>query len=130
MQKLTNLIFLISGLALFSSCEKETVFSYHLDNQSSYKVFIQGKDVIHSLPINDSINTDAKKEVVSWSKRGKQTEILQPKMILGSDLIIANTLGDTLTKNYRIFDNWTYEINDNRSVAVHKYILTITNEDF
>jgi hypothetical protein len=50
--------------------------------------------------------------------------------MFGEDLIITNSTGETLTKDYKLLSNWTSDIGDNRTVTNHEYILVITNSDF
>ena len=70
------------------------------------------------------------KDVAVWSKRGKQTEYFEPTAMFGNDLVITNASGDTLTKDYKVLSNWTSEVDDQRAVASHEYILVITDADF
>lgn len=41
-----------------------------------------------------------------------------------------DSTGDILTKDYQLLSNWTSDIDDNRAVANHEYILIITDADF
>lgn len=114
----------------FSSCEKETYLDYYIDNQSSSVITVAGSDIIHSSDIDQTINPNEKKDVATWSKRGKQTDYFEPTSMFGNDLVITNAAGDTLTKNYKLLSNWTSVVDDQRAVASHEYILVITDSDF
>ena len=71
-----------------------------------------------------------KKDVAVWSKRGKQTDFFEPTSMFGNDLIITNASGDTFAKDYKLLSNWTSDVDDQRTVANHEYILVITDADF
>lgn len=121
---------LIFTLFFLSSCEKETYLDYYIDNQSSSVITVDGSNVIYSTNIDQTINPNEKKDIASWSKLGKQTHFFEPTAMFGNDLIITNTSGDTLTKDYKLLSNWTSDIDDQRAVASHQYILVITDADF
>jgi hypothetical protein len=130
MHKLKQLSILIFTIILFSSCEKETYLVYYIDNQSSSVITVNGSDIIHSSDINQTINPNEKKDVATWSKRGKQTDYFEPTSIFGNDLVITNASDDTLTKDYKLLANWTADVDDQRAVASHEYVLVITDADF
>jgi hypothetical protein len=125
-----QLSILFLAVILLSSCEKETYLDYYIDNQSSSVITVDGSDIIHSTKIDQTINPNEKKDVAAWSKRGKQTEFFEPTAMFGSDLLITNASGDTLKKDYQLLSNWTSDVDDQRTVARHEYILVITNADF
>tara|TARA_B110000046_G_C12861749_1_gene342144 strand:- start:140 stop:523 length:384 start_codon:yes stop_codon:yes gene_type:complete len=126
--KQVSILFL--AVVLLSSCEKETYLDYYIDNQSSSVITVDGSDIIHSTDIDQTINPNLKKDVAAWSKRGKQTDFFEPTAMFGSDLVITNVSGDTLTKDYKLLSNWTSDVDDQRTVASHEYILVITDADF
>lgn len=126
--KQVSILFL--AVILLSSCEKETYLEYYIDNQSSSVITVDGSDIIHSTDIDQTINPNEKKDVATWSKRGKQTDFFEPTAMFGSDLVITNASGDTLTKDYKLLSNWTSDLDDQRTVASHEYILVITDADF
>ena len=121
---------LIFALFFLSSCEKETFVDYYIDNQSSSVISVDGTNIIASSDIDKTINPNEKKDVAFWSKRGKQTDFFEPTSMFGNDLIITNTSGDTLAKDYKLLSNWTSDVDDQRTVANHEYILVITDADF
>ena len=126
--KQVSILFL--AVVLLSSCEKETYVDYYIDNQSSSVITVDGSDIIHSTDIDQTINPNLKKDVAAWSKRGKQTDFFEPTAMFGSDLVITNVSGDTLTKDYKLLSNWTSDVDEQRTVASHEYILVITDADF
>lgn len=126
--KQVSILFL--AVILLSSCEKETYLDYYIDNQSSCVITVDGSDIIHSSVIDQIINPNEKKDVAAWSKRGKQTGFFEPTAMFGSDLVITNASGDTLIKDYKLLTNWASDVDDQRSVASHEYILVITDADF
>lgn len=121
---------LILALFFLSSCEKETYLDYYIDNQSSSVITVDGSNIIHSTDIDQTINPNEKKDVASWSKLGKQTDFFEPTAMFGNDLVITNATGDTLIKDYKLLSNWTSEVDDQRAVASHEYVLVITDDDF
>ena len=121
---------LIFALFFLSSCEKETFVDYYIDNQSSSVISVDGTNIIASSDIDKTINPNEKKDVAFWSKRGKQTDFFEPTSMFGNDLIITNNSVDTLAKDYKLLSNWTSDVDDQRTVANHEYILVITNADF
>ena len=121
---------LIFALFFLSSCEKETFVDYYIDNQSSSVISVDGTNIIASSDIDKTINPNEKKDVAVWSKRGKQTDFFEPTSMFGNDLIITNVSGDTLAKDYKLLSNWTSDVDDQRTVANHEYILVITDADF
>lgn len=126
--KQVSILFL--AIFFFSSCEKETYLDYYIDNQSSIVINVDGSDIIHSTDIDQTIKPNEKKDVAAWSKRGKQIEFFEPTAMFGNDLIITNAPGDTLIKDYKLLSNWTSDVDDQRAVASHEYILVITDADF
>ena len=125
-----QLSFLFLSVIFLSSCEKETYVDYYIDNQSSSAIIVDGSDIIHSTDIDQTIEPNVKKDVAAWSKRGKQTDFFEPTAMFGNDLVITNASGDTLTKDYKLLSNWTSDVDDQRAVASHEYILVITDADF
>jgi len=121
---------LIFALFFLSSCEKETFVDYYIDNQSSSVISVDGTNIIASSDIDKTINPNEKKDVAVWSKRGKQTDFFEPTSMFGNDLIITNNSVDTLAKDYKLLSNWTSDVDDQRTVANHEYILVITDADF
>ena len=126
--KQVSILFL--AVILLSSCEKETFVDYYVDNQSSSVISVDGTNIIASSDIDKTINPNEKKDVAVWSKRGKQTDFFEPTSMFGNDLIITNASGDTLAKDYKLSSNWTSDVDDQRTVANHEYILVITDADF
>jgi len=126
--KQVSILFL--AVVLLSSCEKETYLDYYIDNQSSSVITVDGSDIIHSTDIDQTINPNEKKDVAAWSKRGKQTDYFEPTAMFGNDLIITNTSGDTLAKDYKLLSNWISDVDVQRAEASHEYILVITDADF
>ena len=127
MRKVSILIF---ALFFISSCEKETVLDYFIDNQSSSVISIDGTNIIASSDIDKTINPNEKKDVAAWSKLGKQIDFFEPTSMFGNDLIITNASEDTLKLDYKLLSNWTSDVDDQRTVANHEYILVITDADF
>jgi hypothetical protein len=125
-----KIAFLLITLFTLSSCEKETFLDYYIDNQSSSVINVDGSDIIHSTDINQTINPNVKKDVAAWSKRGKQTDYFEPTAMFGNELIITNVSGDTLAKDYKLLSNWISDVDEQRAVASHEYILVITDADF
>jgi hypothetical protein len=121
---------LIFTLFILSSCEKETFVDYYIDNQSSSILSVDGTNIIASSEIDKTINPNERKDVATWSKLGKETDYFEPISMFGNDLVITNAAGDTLTKDYKLLSNWTSDIDDQRTVASHEYILVITDADF
>ena len=125
-----KLSILFLAVVFFSSCEKETYVEYYIDNQSSSEITVNGANIIHATDIDQTVNPNEKKDVAVWSKRGKQTDFFEPTTMFGNDLIITNASGDTLTKEYKLLSNWTSDVDDQRAVANHEYVLVITDADF
>ena len=121
---------LISALFFLSSCEKETFVDYYIDNQSSSVISVDGTNIITSNDIDKTIHPNEKKDLAVWSQRGKQTDFFEPTSIFGNDLLITNASGDTLAKDYKLLSNWTSDVDEQRTVANHEYILVITDADF
>lgn len=125
---------LISVLLLvfftFCSCEKVTYVYYFLYNQSSTEVVINGSDYIHSIGLNQIIPINEKTLITHWSKRGIQKDLFEPSLIFGQDLLITNSLGDTLQKDYKSLSNWQSSVSDKGKTASHNYILVVMDSDF
>ena len=122
--------FLLITLFTLSSCEKETFVDYYIDNQSSTEINVDGTNIISSSTIDHVVLPNEKKEVSSWSKRGKETDFFEPITMFGDDLIITNASGDTLIKDYKVLSNWTSDVDNERTQASHEYILVISDSDF
>ena len=114
----------------FCSCETNTYVDYYLDNQSSSAIFVSGKSIVHNNEVEKTILTFEKKSIASWGKFGKQTDLFEPSMFFGDDLIITNAQGDTLAKDYKLLDNWLSAVSEERAVANHHYTLVVTDLDF
>jgi hypothetical protein len=127
---LKHLAFFLLVTAFLSSCEKETFIDYYIDNQSSNSISIDGTDIIHSMDINHTISENEKMKITNWSKRGIQTDLFDPTTMFGNDLLIINSNGDTLQKDYKILSNWQSSVDDQRKTASHDYTLVITDADF
>lgn len=125
-----QLSFLFLTVIFLSSCEKETYVDYYIDNQSSSVISVDGTNIIASSDIDKTINPNERKDVAVWSKLGKQTDFFEPTSMFGNDLIITNASGDTLAKDYKFLSNWTADVDEQRTVANHEYILVITDADF
>lgn len=121
---------LIAIVVAFTSCEKMTYVDYYIDNKSSKSLMVNGEDIIHSQPINDTYKPNDKKVVVTWQKRAKETTLYKPTTIFGNNLVIITTEGDTLRKDYRELSNWTSNVDNQRAVASHTYVLTVQDSDF
>lgn len=112
------------------SCEKETYVDYVVDNQSASSVFIDGRSIIHATEIALAINPSEAKTVLHWKKFGKQSDLFEPTSMFGDDLIITNSTGDTLQKDYRLLTNWSSNLQDDRAVISHRYVLVVADADF
>ena len=126
--KQVSILFL--AVILLISCEKETFVDYYVDNQSSSVISVDGTNIIASSDIDKTINPNERKDVATWSKFGKETDYFEPSSMFGNDLVTTNASGDTLTKDYKLLSNWTSDVDDQRTVASHEYILVITDADF
>ena len=127
---LRHLIFLLLVTAFLSSCEKETIIDYNIDNQSSTSISIDGTDIIHSVDIDYTISENEKMKITNWSKRGIQSDLFEPTTMFGNDLLIINSNSDTLQKDYKLLSNWQSSVDDERKTVSHDYILVITDADF
>jgi hypothetical protein len=125
-----QLSFLFLTVIFLCSCEKETYVDYYIDNQSSTIISVDGENIIASSQIDKMIKPSEKKDVTAWSKRGKETDYFEPTSMFGNDLLITNATGDTLTKDYKLLSNWTSDVDDQRALASHEYVLVITDTDF
>ena len=121
---------LILGTILLSSCEKETYINYYLDNQSSFEVVVDGTDIIHSIEVDKTIPVNEKKIISQWSKRGLETDLVEPTTMFGNDLVITNSSGDTIQKDYKVLSNWQSRVDDQKKTASHNYILVVRDIDF
>ena len=122
---------LIFALFFLSSCEKETFVDYYIDNQSSSVISVDGTNIIASSDIDKTINPNEKKRRCIFGVNVEnKTDFFEPTSMFGNDLIITNNSVDTLAKDYKLLSNWTSDVDDQRTVANHKYILVITDADF
>lgn len=130
MNRFSQLI-LLMGIAMMSiSCEKVTDVKYTIDNQSTSEVQIDGFNVIYSEEIEDSVESGFTKTIATWQKRGKELDFFEPSSMFGDDLVITNGEGDTLIRDYRTLSNWQSNIDDERTVASHHYVLVLSDSDF
>ena len=114
----------------FSSCEKETFVDYSVENNSASTIMLQGSDIIHSTAIDLAVESGERQVISTWSNRGKNTDLIEPTSMFGSDLIITNSDGDTLLKDYKILSNWISLVDETSGTANHKYVLKISDLDF
>ncbi|GEM_PF-623157 len=128
--KLRQLTFLIFASTFLSSCEKETFIEYYIDNQSSTSIIIDGTDIIHSTDLDQTISSREKMRITNWSKRGLQTDLFEPTTMFGNNMLIINSNGDTLQKDYKALSNWQSNVDGQRKTASHDYILVVTDVDF
>lgn len=123
-------ILLITLLIGCASCETETYVDYFIDNQSSTTITVEGSNIISSIGISEAIASGERKIIASWSKLGKSKEIFEPESMFGTDLIITNSEGDTLLKDFKELDSWVVKVNEERWTATHDYTLEIMDTDF
>ena len=114
----------------FSSCEKETYVDYSVENNSASTIMLHGSNIIHSTVIDLTMESGERQVIAAWSNRGKSTDLIEPTSIFGSDLIITNSDGDTLIKDYKVLSNWISLIDETSGTASHKYVLKISDLDF
>ncbi len=123
-------IFAFIAFISLVSCESETYVNYTINNESTKTIYVQGNDIIHALAISDTIASGNNLLVASWSKRGKETNYFEPTSIFGEDLVIVNSDGDTMTKDYKLLSNWSANVDDAKYVATHDYNLYVSDTDF
>lgn len=128
---MTKYIFLVVALIGFVSCEKETSVGYIVKNDSSTKIYVSGVNVVYATPISHIIPALGGSEILArWSKTGKSLDLMDPTTMFGQDLLITNTNGDTLTKNYANIANWDTDVEETKGTAKHTYVLNVTDADF
>lgn len=119
------------GLFIFLlSCEKSTTVRFQIRNISSSPIIVSGHDLIHNWDIQDTILVGEEKNISMWSKFGKELNYFLPVTFFGNDLLVFNFQGDTLKKDYKALENWDVNIDEERNVATHNYILEIKTIDF
>ena len=123
MKYITFVLLLIGAL---TSCEKETYYEYFIENKSSSDITISGSDIL----IVNSISSNGISKITVFSHRAKNTDLMEPSTIFGQNMIITNSSGDTLKKDYKILSNWSSNVDSNRATASHKYTLSIVDSDF
>lgn len=117
-------------LISLSACEKETYVDYYLANGSADTLYVTGKNVIHNRAINESLMPYETIHLASWSKLGKETAAFKPESMFGTDLLIRNSDGDTLKKDYLKVSNWDFNLSESSGTASHEYTLELGPEDF
>ncbi len=123
-----NLVFIL--FLLLVSCEKSTTVAFKIKNISASPIIVSGHDLIHNWAIQDTILVGEEKQLSMWTKFGKDLNYFLPVTIFGDDLLVLNTQGDTLKKDYKNLDNWHINIDEERTVAIHNYFLEIQTVDF
>jgi hypothetical protein len=124
------LIFSTFLLLIFSACEKTTSIHFQFKNDSNSPIILNGHDLIHNWAIQDTILVGEEKTISSWSKFGKELSYFSPVDFFGDDFLVINMQGDTLKKDYKDLENWQIVIDEERSVAIHDYLLEMETTDF
>ena len=124
------LIFSTFPLLIFSACEKTTSIRFQFKNDSNSPIILNGHDLIHNWAIQDTILVGEEKTISSWSKFGKELSYFSPVDFFGDDFLVINMQGDTLKKDYKDLENWQIVIDEERSVAIHDYLLEMETTDF
>ena len=117
-------------LLIFSACEKTTSIRFQFKNDSNSPIILNGHDLIHNWAIQDTILVGEEKTISSWSKFGKDLSYFSPVDFFGDDFLVINMQGDTLKKDYKDLENWQIVIDEERSVAIHDYLLEMETTDF
>lgn len=125
-----QIIFVISLFIFLNSCEKTTSIRFQFKNDSNSPIILNGHDLIHNWAIQDTILVGEEKTISSWSKFGKELSYFSPVDFFGDDLLVINMQGDTLKKDYKDLENWQIVIDEERSVAIHDYLLEMETTDF
>ena len=123
-------IFVISLFIFLNSCEKSTSVHFQFKNDSNSPIILNGHDLIHNWAIQDTILVGEEKTISSWSKFGKELTYFSPVDFFGDDFLVINMQGDTLKKDYKDLENWQIVIDEERSVAIHDYLLEMETTDF
>lgn len=79
---------------------------------------------------SDTLEVDQVKSIVSWVKRGKEDEFIDPSMMFGDSISARTESGSDFTTGALTMNLWSTNIENNRAVAVHHYTLTLMDEDF
>ena len=124
------LIFSTFLLLIFSACEKTTSIRFQFKNDSNSPIILNGHDLINNWAIQDTILVGEEKTISSWSKFGKELSYFSPVDFFGDDFLVINMQGDTLKKDYKDLENWQIVIDEERSVAIHDYLLEMETTDF
>ena len=124
-------IFLVAALIGFISCEKETSVGYIVKNDSSTEIYVNGVNIVYATPVSHTIPASGGSDILArWSKTGKSMDLMDPTTMFGQDLLITNTSGDTVTKNYADIANWDTEVAETQGTAKHTYVFNVTDADF
>lgn len=122
---------LILFFALFLvACEKETHITYFLKNNTSERVYINTQSLIYNMEISDTLEVNQVKSIISWVKRGKEDEFMDPSVMFGDSISARTESGSDLKPGALTINRWSADIENNRAVVLHKYTLTLIDEDF
>ncbi len=128
--KKIQLIIAFWASLVFSSCETESYFYLHLENRTSSSIQVKGTDIIHGSEINENIAGGEEKQIISWSKRGVESQAWAPSNFFDETLVITNVAGDSLKKDILRQENWSTDVDDQGRSAVHNYYFEIDALDF
>lgn len=126
---MNRFVCLLLALSLVA-CEKATFVQYQVRNNAATPIIISGDDIIHAWPVSDTISPGTTSEIGSWSKRGITKDLMPATQQFGQSLQIRRINGDTATINWTDPQQWLQDLDDNRSVVTHTYLLIITEADF
>lgn len=130
MKYLAQTIFLFTFLLIFSSCESETWYEYNVVNACSDDITVKGTNVIQNHTFNESVLTNDTALLAIYSIRGKQTDLQSAYAVFNDSLVITNASGDSLKLDFRLIENWEEELELFPYLAIHRYHLNVTDDDF
>lgn len=67
--------------------------------------------------------------IASWSMRGKEAVTFKPESRFGIGLLIRNSVGNTLKKDYLQVSNWDFNLSERRVTISYEYTLELGPEN-
>ena len=118
--------------SLFSSCEGNTDYEWIIQNDASSLISVKANNAIYQDSTKTNIASNQQEKLMTYSMLGGSSKPLDPGASF-SDLLILNSDGDTLKKDYQLNTNWNITITTVSKIPAnykHQYLFQVTDNDF
>ena len=127
---LTGASLILTTLVLFG-CEGNTTYEAVAVNRTYGGIRVQATPIYGE--ITDTVLTPGNSiTLYIWDKRGGSSTTANPSIFFNS-FVLTNQLGDTVTRDHTVMENWEVEIEHRKKVPsdyYHRYTFSAGPNDF